>query len=37
MRKQNFTTQNKFKEAYEQAVEEALLILGKNVSVVIKS
>ncbi|MFZ0510216.1 MAG: hypothetical protein WAM14_01305 [Candidatus Nitrosopolaris sp.] len=37
MRKQNFATQNKFKEAYEQAVEEALLILGKNVSVIINS
>jgi hypothetical protein len=37
MREENFNTQNKFKEAYKQAVEEALLILGKNVSVVIKS
>jgi hypothetical protein len=37
MRKQNFTTQNKFKEAYEQAVEEGLSILGKNVSIVINS
>jgi hypothetical protein len=37
MREENFNTQNKFKEAYEQAVEDALLILGKNVSAVIKS
>lgn len=31
------TTENKFKEAYKQAVEEALSILGKNVSVIINS
>ena len=38
LRKQNLTTtQNKFKEAYRQAVEEALSILGRNVSIVINS
>ena len=38
MRKQNLTNvQDKFKEAYKQAVEEALWILGKNISVVINS
>jgi hypothetical protein len=37
MRKQNLTIQDKFKEAYKQAVEEALSILGKNISVVINS
>jgi hypothetical protein len=31
------TTESKFKEAYKQAVEEALSILGKNVSVIINS
>ncbi len=31
------TTENKFKEVYKQAVEEALSILGKNVSVIINS
>ena len=30
-------TQNKFKEAYKQAVEEGISILGKNVSAVINS
>ena len=29
--------QNKFNEAYKQAVEEALSILGENVSIIISS